>query len=349
LLLLTLLAGGSTNCLLDTGPINMPPTVQVDNLAESLYRGKDVTFTATIHDPDQSTDSLDVTWYVGTDTNCDTAAISALGSCKSQPSNDQCLYTPQVLASVCVVVQVKDQYGASAEARRAFNVQDQPPTAVIERKSPASTDATLPLSSNLVFSASSSTDPDPGDKESLTYAWTVTQPDGTKLSENTVLCSFIAASPGTYHVQLIVTDSSMVDSAPAAVDVVIDQDQPPCIVGFAPQDPNTILFPEQSNSFVVTSVADDVDPYPGSTSGTFTWSWRRGTSGDFTRVSNPQPPNRLDFGPDLFVTGDVIQVRVKYQDRISRNFSTCDQNADRCELKAGSGCAQWVTWTGSFL
>ena len=66
-------------------------------------------------------------------------------------------------------------------------------------------------------------------------------------------------------------------------------------------------------------------------------------------MSNPQPPNRLDFGPDLFVTGDVIQVRVKYQDRISRNFSTCDQNADRCELKAGSGCAQWVTWTGSFL
>ena len=344
--MLTLLAGGSTNCLLDTGPINMPPTVQIDD-AQSLHRGEKVTFTATIHDPDQSTDSLNVTWYVGTDTNCDTAATSALGSCASQPRNDQCLYTPQVLASVCVVVQVKDQYGAFAEARRAFNVQDRQPTAVIERISPASTAATLPLSSNLVFSASSSTDPDLGDRDSLTFDWTVTQPDGTKFSANTVLCSFTAAMPGTYHVQLVATDSSKMSSTPVSVDVVIDQDQPPCIVGFAPEDPNTVRFPEQTNSFVVTSVDDDVDPYPGSTSGTFTWFWRRGTSGDFTRVSNPQPPNRLDFGPDLLVTGDVIQVRVKYQDRISRNFSTCDQNADRCELKAG--CAQWVTWTGSFL
>ncbi len=344
--MLTLLAGGSTNCLLDTGPINMPPTVQIDD-TQSLHRGEKITLTATIHDPDQSNDSLNVTWYVGTDTDCDTAATSALGSCTSQPSNDQCCYTPQAFGSVCVVVQVKDRYGAFAEARRAFDVKDRPPTAVIVRTSPASTETTLPLSSNLVFSASSSTDPDLGDNDSLTFDWTVTQPDGTKLSKNTTLCSFTAATPGTYNVQLVATDSSQMSSDPVSVDVVIDQDQPPCIVGFAPESPHTIAFADQSTSFVVTSVDDDVDPYPGSTSGTFTWSYRNGTSGEFERLQILQNSNRLDFGPDLFVIGDVIQVRVKYQDRVSRSFSTCDQNADRCELKPG--CAQWVTWTISFL
>jgi hypothetical protein len=245
------------------------------------------------------------------------------------------------------VVQVKDRYGASAEARRAFSVQDRPPNAVIVRTSPASTAATLPLSSNLVFSASNSTDPDQGDGANLTYAWTVTQPDGTKFSQSTVLCSFTAAIPGTYHVQLVVTDSSNMHSDPATVDVVVGQDQPPCIVGFTPESLHTIAFADQSTSFVVTSVADDVDPYPGSNLGTFTWSYRNGTSGGFERLQILGNSNRLDFGPNLFVIGDVIQVRVKYQDRVSRSFSTCDENADRCELQPG--CAQWVTWTVSFL
>ena len=325
----------------------MPPTVKIDDPAQAPHPGETANFTATILDPDQSSDSLNVTWWVGTNANCDTAATSALGSCASQQSNAQCSYVPQGFVPICVVVQVKDRYGASAEARRAFNVQDRAPTAVIVRTSPVSTDATLPLASNLVFTGSGSTDPDLGDKDSLTFAWTVTQPDNSKLSQTTVLCSFTAASSGTYHIQLVVTDSSQMPSAPATVDVVIDQDQPPCIVGFVPEDPNTVAFPEQSTAFVVTSVADDLDPYPGSTFGTFTWSYRDGTSGDFTRVSNPQNSNRLDFGADLFVTGDVIQVRAKYQDRKTRDFSTCDQNASRCELTPG--CAQWVTWTVSFL
>jgi hypothetical protein len=136
-------------------------------------------------------------------------------------------------------------------------------------------------------------------------------------------------------------------SAPATVDVVIDQDQPPCIVGLTPESLHTIAFADQSTSFVVTSVADDVDPYPGSTLGTFTWSYRNGTSGGFERLQILKSSNRLDFGANLFVIGDVIQVRVKYQDRVSRSLGTCDENADRCELQPG--CAQWVTWTVSFL
>jgi len=357
LFLVTILAGGSTNCLLDTGPINMPPTVQIDDLAQPLYRSN-ATFTATIHDPDQSSDSLNVTWYVGSvgaDADCATAATSSLGSCSSQQSNDQCSYTPQVLGPVCVVVQVKDRYGATAEARRAFDVQDRAPTAVIEETSPAATatGATLPLASNLAFSAAGSTDPDPGDQNTLTFLWTVTQPDGTTLSVNTCpsartpsICSFTATMPGDYHVQLTATDASGMSNS-ASVDVVIAQDQPPCIVGFTPTSLQTIGFADQDTTFAVTRVDDDQDPYPGSNLGTFIWWYRMDTSGVFARLSNPYSSNQLDFGPGAFSTGDVVQVRVEYQDRVSRSFSSCDPNAELCELVPG--CAQWVTWTVQFL
>jgi hypothetical protein len=348
LFLLTILAGGSTNCLLDTGPINMPPTVQIDEPSQSLRRGGTVTFTATIHDPDQSNDTLTVAWHVGAD--CDKATASA-PMCQGK---DQCSYMPSDLGSVCVVVKVTDRYGATAVASRVFAVADQPPTAVIEQTSPAATAATLPLSSTLTFSALGSTDPDPGDGNTLTFAWTVTQPDGTSLSVNTcpspqtpAICSFTSAMPGSYHVQLIATDASGMASAPASVDIVIAQDQPPCIVGFTPTALQTIGFADQDTTFAVTSVNDDVDPYPGSTLGTFTWWYRMGTSGGFIRLSNPYSSNQLDFGPDAFSTGDEVQVRVEYQDRINRSFSTCDQNALRCELVPG--CAQWVTWTVQFL
>ncbi len=457
-MLLTLLAGGSTNCLLDTGPTNMPPTVQLNDLDQPLHYGEAVIFTANVHDPDQSTASLDIAWYAETDGNCDHATASAPICHASQP-NDKCGYTPQDLGSICVVVRVTDRYGATATASRVFDVTDSPPVAVIERTSPTSTDATLPLFSKLTFSAANSSDPDPNDAltykwtvtqpdgsdlsattcpspqtpdvcsftasmpgkyhvqvkatdpqgldnsasldvsiaqdrpptaviertsplstttplplfstltfsaanstdpdvangDTLTFTWTVTQPDGTSLSSTACpsvqkpdVCSFTAANPGTYHVQVTATDSSKLSSA-ASLDVAIATDQPPCIVGFSPTTLSTIGFADQSLTFQVSNVSDDGDPYTGSgpTTGTFIWSYRTSTSGAFMRMQNLYNSNRMDFGPGSFVIGDVVQIRVEYHDRVGRDLSSCDPNADRCELVPG--CAQWVTWTVSFL
>jgi hypothetical protein len=460
-LLLTLLAGGSTNCLLDTGPVNMPPTVQITERNQSLHRGEPVTFTANVHDPDQSTASLDIAWYVGTDSNCDHATASTPVCRASQPGNDQCGYTPQDIGSVCVVVRVTDRYRATATASRVFEVKDRPPVAAIERTSPVSTDAKLPLFSELTFSATRSTDPDGDDASYLTFEWTVFPPDGSSLSATTcpspqtpAICSFKASSPGKYHVQVTVTDAYQMDNS-ASLDVVIAQDQPPtaviertsplstatplplfstltfsaakstdpdmvngdsltfawtiakpdgtsltaatcpspqtpnvcsfsatnpgtyhvqvtatdssklsnansldvavatdqppCIVGFSPTTLSTIGFANQSLTFQVSNVYDDGDPYTvsGPTTGTFTWSYRTSTSGAFMRTRNLYNSNRMDFGPGAFVIGDVLQIRVEYQDRVGRNLSSCDLNADRCELV--TGCAQWVTWTVYFL
>jgi hypothetical protein len=459
-LLLTLLAGGSTNCLLDTGPINMPPTVQIAEHNQPLHRGDPVTFTANVHDPDQSTASLNIAWYVARDGNCEHATASTPACRAAKPNNDQCCYTPEDLGPVCVVVRVTDRYGAIATASRTFDVTDRPPVAVIERTSPVSTDATLPLFSELTFSAAKSSDPDPNDAltyewtitqpdgsglwdtnchledtpticsftasmpgkyhvqvkttdpyqmdnsasldvmiaqdqppkaviertspvstttplplfstlifsaaqstdpdmvngDSLTFAWTITKPDGTSLSATNCpsaqtpdVCTFTAANPGTYHVQVVATDSSQAHSAPASLDVAIAQDQPPCIVGFSPTTLSTIGFANQSLTFQVSNVSDDGDPYTGSgpTTGTFIWSYRTSTTGAFMRTQNLYNSNRMDFGAGAFVIGDVLQIRVEYQDRVNRNLSSCAPNVDRCELV--TGCAQWVTWTVYFL
>jgi hypothetical protein len=355
--MLTLLAGGSTNCLVDHGPINMPPSAQITTPVQALHRGDKMTFTATIHDPDQSSDSLRVDWYVGTDGDCDKATSGSPASCGTQ-RNDECLYVPKSLDSICVAVRVTDRYGATAAASRVFTVEDQAPTADIVQTRPAPAASPLPLFTNLTFSAAGSDDPDPNDQENLAFTWTVTQPDNTTLLVDTCpsldtpdMCSFTASMPGTYHVQVTVKDPSQVKdpslpaSKPASIDVVIAQDQPPCITGTTPRSLQTLAFSDQTESFVVDSVADDVDPYPESTSGTFTWLYRIGTTGDFQRWLTLANSNRLAVGSALLVqaVGDVIQIRVEYQDSKGHSLGSCDQNADRCELIPG--CAQWVTWT----
>jgi hypothetical protein len=356
--MLTLLAGGSTNCLVDNGPINMPPTVQITGPSQSLRRGDNVIFTATIQDPDQSSNSLNAAWYVGTDA-CDKATSGSPTSCGTQ-RNDECLYVPKSLGSICVAVRVTDRYGATAAASRVFTVEDRAPTAAIAQTSPAPTASPLPLLTNLTFSAAGSDDPDPNDQENLAFTWRVTQPDNTTLLVDTCpspdtpeICSFTASMPGTYHVQVTVKDPSQVKdpslpaSKPSTLDVVIAQDQPPCITGTTPRSLQTLAFSDQTESFVVDSVADDVDPYPGSTAGTFTWLYRIGTTGDFQRWLTLANSNRLAVGPALLVQAlndiGVIQIRVEYQDSKGHNLSSCGQNADRCELNPG--CAQWITWT----
>jgi hypothetical protein len=356
--MLTLLAGGSTNCLVDTGPINMPPTVQITGPSQSLHRGDNVIFTATIHDPDQSSNSLNAAWYVGPDA-CDKATSGSPASCGTQ-HNDQCLYIPKSLDSICVAVRVTDRYGATAADSRVFTVDNRAPTAVIEQTSPAPTASPLPLLTNLTFSAAGSDDPDPNDKENLTFTWTVTQPDKSTLLVDTCPspdtpnnCSFAASMPGTYRVQVTVKDPSQVKdpslpvSNPASIDVLIAQDQPPCITGTTPRALQGIAFSYETKSFVVDSVADDVDPYPGSSSGTFTWRYRIGQTGEFERWTTLANSNRLAVGPALLAQAindiGVIQIRVEYQDSKGHSLSSCDPNADRCELIPG--CAQWITWT----
>jgi hypothetical protein len=366
-LLLAILADGSTSCLLDTGPINVAPTVKIDDLAGPLHRDKSVpvTFSATIHDGNDRIDRLVVAWHIGPD--CDSAAKGPEEPSTSD-STSKCNYliptSPPDLTSICVLVRVTDPYHASTEASHVFLVEDRAPTAGIERTSPASTTATFPLLSKFAFTAEKSKDPDGDD---LTFTWTVTQPDGLGLSANSAktcpsadnpkLCSFTAQQPGTYRVLVRVEDPSH-KGGEDSVSVVVAKDSPPCIQAFKPASLTTIaLVPD--NKFEVDYVADDVNPYPvasesGTSSGTFTWKFRSGTDGPFQRFrfDNGASVSALSFkeGDLAAISGgkDTIQIRVEYRDHPDLDLSSCSENAERCELNH-DGCAQWVTWTVSLI
>ena len=296
-MLLTLLAGGSTNCLLDTGPTNMPPTVEINGLDQPLHYGEEVIFTANVSDPDQSTASLDVAWYVETHGNCNHATANT-PVCRASQPNDKCGYTPQDLGSICVVVRVTDRYGATATASRVFAVTDSPPVAKI---SPASTDTTLPLFSKLTFSAAGSSDPDPND--ALTYEWTVTQPDGSVLSATTCpspqtpdVCSFAASMSGRYHIQVTVTDAHQMDNS-ASLDVAIAQDQPPTAV-LERISPLSTTTPLPLFSTLTFSAANSTDPdLANGDTLTFTWIVTQpdGTNLSAATCPSPQTPAVCSF------------------------------------------------------
>ena len=49
-----------------------------------------------------------------------------------------------------------------------------------------------------------------------------------------------------------------------------------------------------------------------------------------------------------FRTGDLVEVRLDYQDRVDRVDTHCPMEGP-CETPAGSGCWQRVTWTVDIL
>jgi hypothetical protein len=354
-----LVAGGWSGCLLDTGTINKRPKVQVKELPEALHRGTDVTFSADITDPNDKLEVLKVEWHVG-ETHEAANASSPL-SCEGQVKQ-QCRYTvPAGTKSevLYVVVQVTDPYSATASGFRDFPIENRAPVAKLDLTAPANSSDHYPLLTNFVFSAKNSNDDDPGDQDRLGYSWKVTyqgqpiSPSGCGDASKPDSCSFTAENPGKYQVILTVKDPSLAVSAPATMDLVVDEDRPPCIRSYSPPVlDKPVMFASQNNTFAVIMVEDDVNPFPvgegaGSspkTPGTFKWSSRTNLSDDFTRISTTS--NQFPFSQSWFNVGDWIQIRVEYQDG-KHSLASCDPNATVCSLNRDN-CVQWITWTVIF-
>ena len=342
---------GASGCLLDFGPINKRPSVQI-NEHEPLHRGETVIFAAAIIDPDEKTETLTVDWHVGD--SCDAASRTPPLSCES---NVTCSYNVPAQApdSLCVVVTVTDRYTASASDSRVFEVENRAPWADIKRTAPltsTSGSSSFPLLTSFEFSGEASDDPDPGDKTRLVYTWRVTL-NGQGLSypkcadaSRPWICAFTAQDPGSYRISLTVKDPGQKASAPASLDLDVADDSPPCIVDYDPSSLEPVRFAAQKNTFAVRAVKDDVNPYPSPNAGTFRWSYRRGLTGEFSRYSVSS--NRLDFDEGSFRIGDQIQIRVEYQDDKHRSLLSCDTNKPLCSLN-NDGCVQWITWTVTFL
>ncbi len=337
------------------GPINKRPSVQIDG-HDALHRGDEVTFTATITDSNDKLDDLTVQWRVG-DTYADARDSESL-PCKGKTL---CSYTlpAQTKDSLWVVVRVIDSDTATNEASREFSIVNRAPEAVIDLSAPAKSAERYPLLTEFVFSAKNSKDLDLGDQDFLVYKWKVTHhgqeisPAGCEDASKPDVCAFTADDPGDYQVTLTVKDPSQAVSKPMTLDLVVEEDRPPCIRSYSPPVlQNPTLFAIQNNTFAVIMVEDDVSPFPvdqGATSsaktiGTFKWSTRKGFADDFSRFLHNT--NQFAFPQGSVNPGDQVQIRVEYQDG-NRSLASCDPNATVCSLNHDD-CYQWITWTVTF-
>lgn len=377
-LVFCLLASGTAGCLLFTDPINSAPTVAISAQQDplQLVRSLDAKFTAVASDPDQGTDSLSFDWY--RNKTCDRVldgspenANRSIGSFTFQPTD---------LGSGCVGVVVTDKHGATATATLNYIVVDQPPIAVLEILTTAGQRAPIAgqpypiaLFSELTLSGAKSSDPD---DIKPTPIWHVYSADGTGVlmpgcpdnSKGASFCTFSTSTPGTYSVQLVVSDDYKNTAAEQLIEVaedelpniVLDSAQP--LPPTSPNDPPLFLLADQANSFTINRVEDDGDPYPSSdplnptaSPAGFVWFLHDySTDNFFHRWIGSGPTFTVPAGK--YQPQDTIQVRVEYHDRVTAcqprtpgcdaAFAACDVNATICY--APYRRVEWVTWTVTF-
>jgi hypothetical protein len=346
------------------GTINKRPRVQIDDPGP-VHRNEPVTFKATITDPNDKIDKLDVKWYVGG--TIEEAKNSEALFCESE-SQTECKYTvpAQKRTELWLVVRVTDPYSATVDATQQITIQNLAPQADIALIEPSMSLVmqSYDLHTGFIFSGEASKDPE-GDI--LDFTWTVTV-DGNKTTacaENkTKRCSFTAEIPGSYEVSLEVADT---DKATATYkrSMIVAEDSPPCIkvngngnnTSFSPQSLQPKLSAEDPNILVVNSVSDDGNPYPskkGSTLGKFTWAYRYGTTGTFWRFFD-LTSNQLEIRANSYHAGDIVQFRAEYMDTgqprttCEASVTCCSLDHECCQSKGDNcDCAQWITWTVTF-
>jgi hypothetical protein len=380
----------SAGCLLSSDPINTAPTVSIacsqDAFSTVCSQGQDppkfarktnVQFQAVASDPDQSTDTLRFDWYLGKYCN---AVVPAQGPSVGQGHLG---LIPTDLGPGCVAVVVTDSQSATAVATRDFTVTDQPPVAQLDIVPAAGLalpepgqPLMLPLYARATFTAAQSNDPD-DNSEQLDFLWAVlsgntpiAMPGCPDPSKAPWLCSFATDKAGSYRVQLVVSDSILA-SAPAEKAIQVASDQLPNIVvdlaqplpPLSPDEPPLPLLASQPNTFAISRVEDDGDPFPSSDPAApyptppagFLWLLQSGGSPSFSRLSTATGPS-FTVPAGTFQAQQAIRLRVEYHDRVTACqpktpgcnavFAACDPSAAICyssDLRA-----QWVTWSVLF-
>jgi hypothetical protein len=345
------LAVALQGCLLYTGPINEPPTVQIKAPGGTLVRGQTVTIDATARDPDG--DPVTFSWLVDQG-RCGPAPDPAAPTARSGYPPPFSFQLPAASDRfVCVWVTVTDSHGAaSAPASAELTVTDQPPIAVIDVQQPALNGfGRYDLYSSFRLSAAGSIDPS-GDAI-VAHHWSLASSPpafpnpATALSacsptapQDLVECLNVGAFPGDYVITLAVDDSTT-SGAPVQKTLTVDPDHPPCIARTvpAPDASPIVLGPDETETLSVTSIIDDGSPFPGPAhlAPAFTWSLRvdGGTWQDIVGYGEAS----LTLAAGSYLSGQQVDVRVDVSDGVADHpVATCDP---QCSL----GCITSLTWT----
>ncbi|HEV3030796.1 MAG TPA: hypothetical protein VG319_04100, partial [Polyangia bacterium] len=225
------------------------------------------------------------------------------------------------------------------------------PTAALDLVSPLGS-GPYPLGSTFRVSGARSTGADP--MVPLGYVWKLelelaptslaALADCDGKGDMSVRC-FVADVPGTYLVTLNAQNQTG-QSPPVSATYIVATDQPPCLDQTTPDVATTVTT---MTSFTVSSVSDDLDPYPGTAS--MQWFVSE-AGGPFVLREKDFPSFQL---PQVYSVGDVVRVRLEISDRDTERsaqaFLACG-DADVCTQPSAihpGTCFQRVTWTVHIL
>jgi hypothetical protein len=342
-LVTTLCLQGAAGCLLYTDPINSPPQVEIVSPLQ-VMRGQPAVFFADARDPDN--DPLTIEWSLAPGA-CPAPAEPTLRPPTTGVENRfTVIPDPKMPSTYCVWVRVRDRHGASIVRNASVTAGNSRPEARMEVQQPTRNLAgNYDLYSTIRISGAASTD---ADQDELIRRWTMRRsPDISQAAlhpcspsspEDLAAC-FSADVPGTYEVELVVSDI-IESSEPEREILIVDPDKPPCIGTVPPH--RLVLDPTTAREFRILEVRDDGDPFPYTAQSQlrFFWSLRREMQA-WQTVPGHALLNAVRIEADTFAVGDLVAIRVEVQDRQKLPPAGCG-DADSCPLTGD--CVQRVTW-----
>ncbi len=342
-----------------TGELNERPRAEIEKLTPGPYHypGDTVQFVAR-----KSSDSEDVAGLVAI-----WSAYSCASSTSCAPIGDSMvlgLDDPYAVAipdhdPVQVQLVVRDSKNAESRDVETIEVGNRAPTISVQVRqggqAPGLSETyvvTVPLEVAIEVA-----DPD---RDATTVSWALMRPRESNpgdvtwqpIDESGNVYQLIPDVSGVWRVDITATDGLPEGTEVHMEQILVDEDQPPCIGTTSPADPTSgrfvLLRSDGPRSFSVLQVSDDLDPSPRPASdspylGTATFAWSLAgpqTGGDLVPIAGATG-SEVVIDPASYAPGDQLELRVDVSDRVART-PTCDAADPVCA--SSDTCFQRLTW-----
>lgn len=225
-----------------TDPVNMPPSIRIDAPAAPTFRGRPVTYTATISDPDNGGDvpRLEWAWVPGGSCPAGFHDPMTWPAAKAWKVLDKLTVEPDPRGPSCVWARATDESGAVEVDAVTCVPLDHAPAVGLQQISPPPADGGTYLPSTLFEFSAGASDPDEGDETRLSVSWAIKSApaDGGVLGPcaddtDPFKQCLTASAVGTYVVAATVSDAvdggadGAAASSAESVTVVVAPGPPP--------------------------------------------------------------------------------------------------------------------------
>ena len=342
-----------------TGSLNERPRAEIEKVTPGPYHypGDTVAFVARKSFDSEDAAGLTATWSAYTcssDTSC-----APIGDSMVMGLDDQYVVTIPSHDPIRIQLVVRDSHNAESRDIETLEVGNRPPVITVQvRQGGQSPGLSESYVVGLALEVAVKVD-DP-DKDPTTHSWALLRPREStpenvtwrQLDDDGNVYQLIPDVAGVWRVDITATDDLPEGTEVHQEQILVDEDQPPCIGITSPALPGDGRFvlrrEDGARSFAVLHVADDLDPWPRPASdstdiGTARFAWAIAgpqTGGDLEPIAGATGADVV-IDPASYAPGDLLSLRVDVSDRVERT-ATCTADDPTCST--ADGCYQRLTW-----